>query len=251
MYFQINIATNGRTTYVSFVYEDNGMLWSQNWIRPRFGYTFENGINQTTYQQTLNVPGSHSAYKFHDAIGNTHFKGRWSWKLADNFDNNAAKCYDWYAKQPNENYLDRIRRQSASDCPCLLKQMKFDRRFRLSSSDSNMICYTQRSTWIFAGTSISYHTSCCYDPGSKFLINDVDPRLGLATQKHLSLSYLWVLISFSGSFRQQSRREAEIDDAKALEYCCQKSSLCNLYAQKRPVPTCTLYVPPVMGKYTL
>ena len=225
------------------------MLWSQNWIRPRIGYTIQNGINRNTYQQTLNAPGSPSTYKFHDVIGNTNFKGRWSWKLADNFDNNAAKCYEWYAKQPNENYLDVIRKQSASDCPCLYWQIIFDRRFRLSSINSNMICYKQRATWFFFGTSISYHTSCCYDERNRFLINDVDPQLGLATQKHLSLSYSWVLIRFSGYYRRLSRRQAVTDDAKAFEYCCQKSTLCNLYTQKRPVPTCSLYVPPIMGRY--
>ena len=231
------------------MYDDDGMLWSQDWIEPAAGYTVESGIKRNTYQQTLNAPGNPSAYKFHDVVGNTNFKGRWSWKLADNFDNNDEKCYEWYAKQPSENYLDRIRAHIASDCPCLLEQMDFDRRFRRSPKISNMICYEQRATYVFYRTSISFHTRCCYDQELHTLINNMDPELGLATQKHLSLSYSWSRIFFSGVYRRLSRSEAVADDAKALEYCCQKSSLCHLYTQKRPVPTCSLYEPPRMGKY--
>ena len=246
-YFQINIATSGATTHVSFVYDDDGMLWSQDWIKPRIGYTIQPGIKRETYQQILNGIGYPSTYKFHDVVGNTNFKGRWSWKLADNLDNNAAKCYDWYAKQPSENYLSVVRSHSPSDCPCLYWQIIFDRRFRFSSFSSNMICYKQRATWFFFGTSISFHTGCCYDRINRFLINDIDPSIGLATQKHLSLSYSWFLIRFSGYYRRLSRSQAVTDDTKAFEYCCQKSPLCNLYAEKRPVPTCSRYVPPIMG----
>ena len=231
------------------MYDDDGMLWSQDWIKPTVGYTVESGRKRNTYQQTLNAPGSPSAYKFHDVVGNTNFKGRWTWKLADNFDNNAEKCYEWYAIQPSEDDIDKIRKESVNDCPCILKQMESDRRFRMSSRDSIMICYERRETGSLPGTSISYHTSCCYDPDSRSLINTVDPELGLATQVHISLSYSSALIHSSNHDRSRSRIEAVADGTKALGYCCQKSSLCHLYHQKRPVPTCSLYEPPRMGKY--
>ena len=243
------MATNGATTHVSFVYDDDGMLWSQDWIKPRIGYTAGLGNNRNTYQDILNGIGRPSTYKFHDVVGNTNFKGRWSWKLADNIDNNAAKCYEWYAKQPSETYLSIIRSHSASDCPCLYWQIIFDRRFRFSSLSSNMICYKQRATWVFAGTSISFHTSCCYDPRNWFLINYIDPDAGIATQKHLSLSYKWDDILRSGYYRRLSRSQAVTDDTKAFDYCCQRSPLCNLYEEKRPVPTCSRYVPPIMGMH--
>ena len=223
------------------------MLWKQNWIRPRVGYTYLNQNERVDFQQILNRDGYPSAYKFHDVIGNTNFKGRWSWKLGDNVDNNAAKCYEWHAKQTSELYVTVIRTHSPSDCPCLYWQIIFDRRFRFSSFGSNMICFTQRATWFFFGTSISFHTSCCYDLQDRFLINDIDPSVGLATQKHLSLSYSWFFILFSGRSRRRSREQSVADDANAFRYCCQRSALCNLYLEKRPVPTCLFYVPPIMG----
>ena len=223
------------------------MLWKQDWIRPRLGYTYVGQTKRETFQRILNGFDSPSAYNFQDVVGNTNFKGRWSWKLGDNLDNNAAKCYEWYAKQPSELYLSVIRSHSPSDCPCLFWQIRFDRRFRFSSFHSNMICFKQRATWFFFGTSISFHTSCCYSLRDAFLINDLDPSIGLATQKHLSLSYSWFFIRFFGFLRRASRRQAVTDDTNAFRYCCQKSALCNLYLEKRPVPTCLLYVPPIMG----
>ena len=227
------------------------MHWNQNWIKPRIGYTLDKGNQRETFQLVLNRAGNPSTFNFHDYVGNTNYKGRWSWKLADNLDNNAAKCYEWYGKQPNDNYMNAIKRHSASDCPCLYWQVILDRRFRFSSIDSNMICYNQRATWFFIGTSVSYHTSCCYSRQDWFLINDINPDIGLATQKHLSLSYSWYLIRFFGFYRRLSRSTAVTDDTKAFDYCCQKSSLCNLYTEMRPVPTCSLYVPPIMGLYSL
>ena len=224
------------------------MLWSQYWLKPRVGYTIQNGSARESYQQILNADGHPSANRFHDVVGNTNSKGRWSWRLANNLDNNAAKCYDWYARQPNESTLNTIRKHGSSDCPCLYKQIIFDRRFKPSSSGSNTVCYEQMATWSI-GTSVSFHTACCYDRRSLFLINNIDPDIGVATQKHLSLSYSRDLIRFSGYYRSISRSQAVADDSKAFEYCCQKSSLCNLYSEKRPVPTCSLYTPPTMGAY--
>ena len=223
------------------------MLWKQDWVAPIIGCTYLGQTYRETVRLILNGFGYPSAYKFHDVVGNTNFKGRWLWRLGEILDNNAAKCYEWYAKQPTSTYLNIIRFHSPSDCPCLYWQIVFDRRFRLSSFGLKMICFRQRATWFFFGTSVSYHTRCCYDLQHRFLINDIDPSVGLATQKHLSLSYSWFLVRFFGFYRRLSRKQAVVDDANAFKYCCQTSALCNLYVEKRPVPTCSLYVPPIMG----
>ena len=226
------------------------MLWTQSWHRPRVGYSRINGIEREIHQQILNGFGQPRAYNFHDVVGNTNFKGRWSWKLADHSDNNAdGKCYDWYAQQPRNTYLNVMRRHGPSDCPCLLWQMFFDRRYRYSSHDYTMICYEQRTTWLFLFTSISFHTRCCYEWRNLFLINYIDPYIGMATQRHITLSYPWYYIFYSGYFRRLSRIKALADDSKAYDYCCLKSPLCALFEEKRPIPTCSYYVPPVIGTY--
>ena len=83
VYFQINVATNGTTTYVSFVYQDGEMLWKTSGKKPRVGYSIQttNG-RKDEFELILNGNGSLSAYKFDEVIGNTNAKGRWSWKLS-------------------------------------------------------------------------------------------------------------------------------------------------------------------------
>ena len=224
------------------------MLWSQDWIKPRLGYSRTSGIQRDIYSLTLNAPGKPSTYKFHDVVGNTKYKGRWSWKLAGDVNNNDAKCYDWYNSQPSTSVTNLIRNHGRSDCPCLLAQVLFDRRYRFSSFKSNSICYKQRATWFFIGSSISYHTTCCYSLVDRFLINDIDPEVGILTQKFITQKYNWISLLFSSRIRRISRRQSVIDDTTAFGYCCQQSSLCHLYAEKRPVPTCRRYLPPIMCK---
>ena len=90
VYFQINIATDNTTTYVSFVYQDGEMLWKASPRRPRIGYTIQaaNGRKET-FELILNGNDTASAYKFDEVVGNTNAKGRWSWKLSGNFSGNV------------------------------------------------------------------------------------------------------------------------------------------------------------------
>ena len=228
------------------------MLWSQQWIRPKYGYAYPTVNGRALKSETLNGPGNPSTYRFDSVIGNTNYKGRWSWKVAENLDNNAAQCYNWYNKQPSEGYISVIRNHARTDCPCLWIQARFDRRFRRSSSSSSMVCYQDRATFFFIGTFVSFYTKCCYDRRDGSLINDVNnAEMGTNTQKHITQAYNWFNVLFSRSIRRSARRQALQDDERAFEYCCQRTSLCNLYLEKRPVPTCSLYTPPIMGTFKL
>ena len=92
VYFQINIATNGTATYVSFVYQDGEMLWKTSTRKPRVGYTIQTTEGRKDkFELILNRDGSLRAYKFDEVIGNTNAKGRWSWKLGGNFSKSGMK----------------------------------------------------------------------------------------------------------------------------------------------------------------
>ena len=225
------------------------MLWSQNWIKPQFGYSRMMGLQRDISRVIMNSRGNPKSYKFHDVVGNTQYKGRWSWKLAENVDNNAAKCYEWYASQPSTRLTSRIENHRRSDCPCSRDVARLDRRYRFWRFLSSLVCYAQRPTWTFIGTSVSYHTVCCYDEEDGSLINELDPDFGPATQKYITTKYRWDAVLFSGRLRRESRRTAVEDDAVAFGYCCQKSSLCDRYLEKRPVPNCSGYRRPRRCKY--
>ena len=224
------------------------MTWSQDWINPQFGYTRNVASNRDTFKMELNSVGFPNTYGFDAITGNTNHPGRWSWKLADNLDNNDAICYAWYSKQPSALYINAIKTNTRSDCPCLYAQAILDRRLRFSSSTTSMVCFSQRNTFTFIGTSVSFHTACCYSRFDLSLINTLIPELGIATQMHISQQFSWFLILASRYHRQVSRSQAVIDDKNAFNSCCEQSSLCYLYTEKRPVPTCSRYVPPIMGE---
>ena len=89
VYFQTNIATDGNATHVSFVYEDGGMLWENLEKNPVQGYAISMTERRAIYKRILSNSGNQTAYRFDAVVGNTGFKGRWSWRLGEQFDNNS------------------------------------------------------------------------------------------------------------------------------------------------------------------
>ena len=245
--FQLTIATDGKSTYAIYIYDDEGMLWNQNWLQPHVGYGISNG--QDVQIKKLNTAGESKAYRYDAVYGNTGRQGRWIYKLAEGIDNNAAKCVEWYEKQPSRNLINAMRSFRRSDCPCVIGQVMLDRRFRLSEFKADMICYKQRMTWIWSST-VSAHTSCCYRLSDSSLVTEIEPDLGPTTQMFVTQKYNWITLLFFPSIRRQSRRIAVQDDTEAFGFCCQKSSsqYCDLYQEKRPIPTCSRYRPPPSSK---
>ncbi len=222
------------------------MLWDQEWIKPRLGYTTTETTN--IFQKILNTAGV-KTYRFDQVNGNTGFAGRWMWKLASNVVNYAAKCNAWYQLQPSAAYINAIKSHSESQCPRGLWQAIRDRRFRFSQIASGTVCYKSRATWFFSFTSLSYHVQCCYDPSTQALIRSVDSEsTELLTSTFISQQYDWTLIRSSSAMRRRSRSEAVVADTEAFGFCCQKSALCNLYEEKSPLPIHGFYRSPFFGK---
>ncbi len=242
--FQANIATNGSTTYVSYVYDDEGMLWKEEWIRPRVGYA----TTQATIisQKILNY-GGYKSFRFDSVVGNRGYKGRYLWKLANNLDNNAAKCYEWSNAQPSGRHINIIRSHKGSQCPRSSFQALFDRGFTFSRYVVGGFCYTQRQTWYFSGTSLSFHVSCCYDYRGALIRDNNPASKELSTHTFISLKHWWVDIWLYPKRCHLSRSNAIMDDSTAFEFCCVKSSLCKLFEEKRPMPIHGKYIPPWLG----
>lgn len=223
------------------------MLWSQNWHYVQFGYSLSN--EKYFLKRRLNTARNPDAYRFDAIYGNTGRQGRWMWKLANKTDNEAAKCYEWYDRQPSASFMNIIRNHGPSDCPCSLSQISSDRRYRVSSIiDGNILCYKQRVTW-FTYSSISFHTTCCYERDDGSLSNVITPESGPTTQRYITTKYRWWRILYYWWVRAESRVKAVADDKKAFEFCCAKSPLCHLYEDKRPIPDCSRYTPPVLGSF--
>lgn len=232
-------------TYVIYIYQDNEMLWNDFWVRPKFGYHFSPG--HYILHRQLNTQNQPSTYRFGTVTGNTGKAGMWMWKLADVKVNQAANCFRWYIRQPSQMYMRFIRIVAPSDCPCTINQATLDTRFQLYQSTSSVVCYQGRNLWFFSSQQIQFFTVCCYSRKFRFLINSIDSTLEPSTLKHIAQKYSVDRLRANFELRILSRKEAIEDSRTALKSCCHDSSLCNLYLEKRPVPTCARYRPPSRG----
>eukprot|EP00794_Sanderia_malayensis_P017962 gene17962-19759_t len=75
--FQLNLATNGRKTYASYIYDDGSMLWKDVGRTPHVGYS----INGQILDMTLGQTGLYPYYRFDAVVGNTGRKGEWMWDV--------------------------------------------------------------------------------------------------------------------------------------------------------------------------
>ncbi len=220
------------------------MLWSDNWIRPRVGYATSKAA--VLYQNKLNTGGDKS-FRFDAVVGNTGYRGRYLWKLADNMDNNAAQCYEWYYKQPLASVLDYIKRFGPSQCPRRRGQARRDQGFRFYKSGPNGACYVGRATFSIVYSSYSFFVICCYDYQRGALIRENNPSSReLSTHTYISTAYPWYML-YNRYYRNLARYNAFDYDNLAFDHCCLKSSLCNLFEEKRPMMIYGSYVPPSLG----
>ena len=189
---------------------------------------------------------SNKPFAFDAVIGNTNKKGQWIFKLATNLDNNAAECYAWYRKQPSQPVVNSFI-TSDSNCPCSRTQIFRDSRFRraerLNFNGKRLRCWNLRRLQIYAGTSISYFSKCCYDPEDGALVTEIDPDSGIpTTQNYVNTGYPSSVLKMRGWFGRLFRGIA-VDgalsaDRTAFTYCCVNSQLCHLYEEKRTIPNC-------------
>eukprot|EP00794_Sanderia_malayensis_P017964 gene17964-19761_t len=75
--FQLNLATNGHSTYASYIYDDGGMLWKDVGRNPHVGYS----INGQILNMTLGQTGLYPYYRFDAVVGNTGRTGEWMWDV--------------------------------------------------------------------------------------------------------------------------------------------------------------------------
>ena len=229
------------------------MLWSQRWINPEIGYSVSSP--RETSIKILNSNGEATswdklAYRYDQVYGNTGCQGRWRWKLADNLDNNAASCYDWYSKQPSANLIEQIKFFRPNVCPNFRGQASIDRRFRFLGFSSAGICYQHRRIFGFSNRNLIFFPVCCYSWSRGNLNRDNDDTTSLVTHTAMSQEYH---LSELGGFRQFQLRNAikkaaVAADRLAYDYCCQKSALCHLFDEKRPKPIYSRYRPPFWGR---
>ena len=64
------------------------MLWKNLRYYPILGYAINTIKGRKIFERILNNAGNQTAYRFDAVVGNTGFKGRWSWKIGEQLDKN-------------------------------------------------------------------------------------------------------------------------------------------------------------------
>ena len=218
--FQLVIVSNSQNLFANFIYEDKGMNWWKRYVlvRPRAGYS--NRSPSSTYE--LPDSSTKKMLRIDSAIGNYGSTGRWMYRVDNPFvyrENHAYKCQLWHANEISPAiYLHALRRRA---CPCSIWQALADRRFWFS-----FYSFCARSRWPRrARNGQRVYQRCCYS--------------------YASSSFGALITTYpSGSSFVFRNFFYQLQSYRGLYHCCFKSSLCSLYASKRPINTCSGYRPP-------
>ena len=256
------------------------MLW------PSY-YMVQMGVRTENYHFSWN-PGDDSdkKYAFDSKSSNTTENGEWIFKISDGLASPAALRFSTWQRESPLSYVIRnsARKRDVYDCPCSLRQLYVDSRYkiedvdlwnkircRLSLGDDRSSCelnkkseylpdlcaYHKTMTVQSYGLSKPYEfaavvTRCCYSSSRGNLIRKRSEKDSPLTQ--------WLVTNASSS------QLVETEDKVAQSYtnvvfstalqgdtqvfqdaCISTTWACDLYYERRPIPNCNSYSPPKQG----
>ncbi|XP_038046672.1 mucin-like protein [Patiria miniata] len=249
--FQAILLTDSIHSYVIFNYDPCNMNWDTAFLANKnviLGYTC--GVSsQSVY---VDVPAD-SLFRPGSIVGNSGQKGRWVFQLdslPDDFINPRLSCRNWHSHQQPYPVFDVYYPPFANTCPCSLIMAWFDWRFLSISwwhpyfvpkgvvwdyfQDRSVICFVR--LYQAPGTP---GPQCCYKRWTGDLLLDIrNPRVASVFER----------FPFSPLFHTpdvfQKWYEEEV---LSRYYCCESSTLCDLYTETRPLMTCSHYLPTFWG----
>ncbi|XP_038064096.1 uncharacterized protein LOC119734628 isoform X4 [Patiria miniata] len=238
--FQAVLATDGIHSFVIFNYDPCGMNWDFRFLNPNVILGFTCGASGKHVY--VDVP-EHSLYRPGDIVGNTGMRGRWIYQLdtlPDDFVNPRLSCHNWYDRQIPYPEFALYYPPFADTCPCSLVAANFDWRFTQVPSKNlppalgsrfPAVCFVR--LFQFPGTP---GPQCCYNIFTCDLLYYVrSPRIASVFER-----YPVSPVYYTENLYQQWLEE----EVRPRYYCCQRSALCHLYIEWRPLMTCWAYVPP-------
>ncbi|XP_041371542.1 mucin-like protein [Gigantopelta aegis] len=207
--FQLVLVTDGETTYAMYIY--NEMNWIPDWDPIVIGY----GENWNS--RTVSVSGTRGAYGRRNIGGSRGQSGFYIFRVGF-VESYAQKCRNWFAGQVMEYYTNRFYYDDLPDCPCTVRRLRFDRRWRRiwGVTRNRLRCTTLNLNWNF----YPMGKMCCYRNGI-FVENGVNA--GYAFRYHQW--YSWA--------------EHYVSDTLGKNYCCDRSNFCPLFHTIRPAGQCS------------
>ncbi|XP_043552698.1 fibrillin-2 [Chiloscyllium plagiosum] len=234
--FQCILTTDGIFSFALMKYAT--MHWNPGqrlFQRVLMGYTNGKGIFYNDPQTQKNETyGSRGRYRPDQVIGNTGLRGQWAYRL--DLQNSSRysktfrqKCWHWYLTEPHPSTWNT----DVQSCPCHESQAKEDNRFipeiMLFNVSTQQKMEGERTTFQSAlPNQFTAGRRCIYSSG--YLIEGRTDRYFIFTPEATTL------------------QDHIKGDLEPFEWCCTKSSLCNLYYAKRPIDKCENYTSLGLGQ---
>ena len=212
--FQLVLATDYLTTYAFFLYDEaTWHLYRRFWPRIVIGHDAKDFTNYNNLQFDQN-----QFLRISQVEGNSGQDGEWYFNYTATGEiDSATLCRTWSQRQGNVSAkFDR-----SMSCPCTRRQAQRDWRFWFGyywglsprSNCATLLFSRQQST-----------IECCYDTDGSLIVGANDGG-----------SYLL----HNPLFRYQQN---VLEDRAPYRYCCEQSTLCQLYYKHRPSDDCRNYV---------
>ncbi|XP_022108947.1 uncharacterized protein LOC110989112 isoform X1 [Acanthaster planci] len=248
--FQVVLLTDSIHSYGMFNYDPCKMNWDTAFLPNKnviLGYTC--GVSDQSVH--VDVP-EHLLFRPGGIVGNSGQRGRWVFQLdshSKEFVNPRLSCHNWYSRQAPYPIFDVYYPPFADTCPCSLRMAWFDWRFRSTwwhryyiprgdvwdyFQDSSVVCYVR-----FYQAPGTPGPQCCYKRSTGDLLYDVrNPQVATVFER---FPFSWIF--YTPDVFQQWYEE----DVLSRYHCCEKSTLCHLYTEWRPLMTCSHYLPAFWG----
>ncbi|XP_022094182.1 uncharacterized protein LOC110981168 isoform X7 [Acanthaster planci] len=247
--FQVLLLTDSIHSYVVFNYDPCNMNWDTAFLPNKnviLGYTC--GMSKESVY--LDVP-KNSLFRPGSIVGNSGQKGRWVFQLdnhLDDFVNPRLSCRNWHSRQAPYPIFEVYYPPFANTCPCSLIMAWFDWRFLWMwhdyyipqgevweyFQDSSVVCFVR----LFQAPGTP-GPQCCYKQSTGDLLYDIrNPKVASVFER----------FPFSPIFYTPDVFQKWYDEeVLSRYYCCEKSTLCHLYTETRPLMSCSRYVPTFWG----
>ncbi|KAL3861926.1 hypothetical protein ACJMK2_007937, partial [Sinanodonta woodiana] len=224
--FQAALVTDGINTFAIYLYFDKEMKFLRS--RVFIGFSFVTG----EFQKHL-VSFTSAAMRPDTHVRSRGYNGVLHYRLAspnDGLSNDEFKCLEWYESNAgNISYYEEMD-DVMPTCPCSLRWIWFQNWFTFpdffASSHMNTFCTLIRPATLYS----PHGKTCCYDRRSWTWVS-TPPRAGGFLLYHPSTH----------------PKEHETEDVRMRDICCDKTSLCHLYYELRPVGRCFNNFPFVPG----
>ncbi|XP_045193379.2 uncharacterized protein LOC123549396 [Mercenaria mercenaria] len=232
MTFQLVMMTDGVSNFAVFNYGANSWSTTKRVRRPAsMSWQCSERYYRNTFSRSTSIYDEAFTNTNVNASGDIDPRGRWLFKLdfcPSTHKNYRDSCYGWSYSESNTAGRDGLVAEideTLPKCPCDSGRAEVDKRFEKMTGGTGL-CYTTS----FPAKENYGSRLCCYETGTTSLLTTIPGAGFLSLYNPLRAAVLY-----------------QDQDLEPYRWCCERTDLCDLFMQKRPVDDCTAYEAPTPG----